>query len=604
MIPEATVDQIRTTVNIADYIGQYVSLQSKGQNLFGVCPFHEEKTPSFSVNESKQIFKCFSCGRGGNVFTFVMDYDHLSFPEAVAKVAEYVHIPVAITPAHAKQPEDPAKTAQKTLLREVTDLCHHVLVNTVSGEPALAYLTKRGLSRETIDHFEIGYAPADNDLIRAFLEKQGVDYATQRASGLFVEDDTGALHARFKDRIMFPLKDAFGAVIGFSGRVLSGSAQAKYLNSPETSLFNKRNVLFNLDAAKSEFKSYGAAILFEGFMDVIAAYQAGIPVGIASMGTSLTQEQVQIIAHQTRQLIICYDGDAPGQKATARALALVENHPRLETNVVVLPDQQDPDEYIKARGAAAFQAQLHQVLTPLAFQLQFMASGKDMTNDRDRLAYIDAALPQIARVSEPAAQTIYLQQVSAVTNVAVEDLRLSLPQAAPMPQAPPPPEEAPYPEDYGASPAVAVSAAPHYDKFERAERELLYYAWQEPLIARQLHTQDFKFAHPAYQQLFDAWIAYAATTQQPDFAAYLDQIPPELMTTATDVSMQSQLPEPESELIDDLIALIATNQTFSQLQQVKQALRQAQQLGDKAGVTKLSIQYVNLMRAYKTNSNV
>lgn len=605
MIPEATVDQIRTTVNIADYIGQYVSLQSKGQNLFGRCPFHDENTPSFSVNESKQIFKCFSCGRGGNVFTFVMDYDHLSFPEAVAKVAAFAHIPVQIQTTSNQAPEDPAKTAQKKLLREVTDLCHHLLVNTVSGEAALAYLTKRGLTRETIDHFEIGYAPADNAFMLAFLKEKGIDYATQRASGLFVENQEGALHARFKDRVMFPLKDANGAVIGFSGRILAGDAQAKYLNSPETSLFNKRDVLFNLDAAKSAFKSYGAAVLFEGFMDVIAAYQAGVPVGIASMGTSLTQEQVQIIAHQTRQLIICYDGDTPGQKATDRALTLVGTHPRLETNVVVLPDQQDPDEYIKSHGAEAFQQQLQQVLTPLAFQLHFMAGNKDMTNDRDRLAYIDAALAKVARVREPAAQTVYLQQVSAVTNVAVADLRLSLPQVAPLPSdAPPLPDEAPPVLDYPGQPATTAPATPHYDKFERAERELLFYAWQEPTIARRLHTRDFQFAHPPYQQLFAAWIAYTANTPQPEFAAYLDQIPPELMTTATDVSMQAQLPEPESELIDDLIALIEANQTYSQLQQVKQALRQAQQLGDKTGVTKLSIQYLDLMRAYKTNSNV
>lgn len=610
-IPEETVAQVRAAVNIADYIGQYVQLHSAGQNLFGLCPFHDENTGSFSVNESKQIFKCFSCGRGGNVFSFVMDYDKLSFPEAVAKVAAYANMPLHIDVSTQTKAEDPQITAQKSLLQKISDLCHHILVNTEIGQPALDYLTKRGLTQATIDHFDIGYAPQDRQLMRKFLDNQGVDYATQRASGLFTEDADGQLFDRFNDRVMFPLKDVYGNVIGFSGRVLTPGNQAKYLNSPETALFNKRDVLFNLDGAKNEFKQFGSAVLFEGFMDVIAAYQAGVPVGIASMGTSLTKEQVGIIAHHTRTLTICYDGDAPGQKATARALELVANQPRLTTQVVALPDGMDPDEYIKARGAQAFVAQVQTVLTPSAFRLNYLAMGRDMQNNADKLAYLDDALKIVAQAGTAATQAVYLQQIEALTGVSQSALQASLPQAAPpvadaAPYGTPPPEpeeygQPYYPDHFGAT--TAAPSAPKFDKFERAERTLLAQAYAQPIVARRLHTSDFHFAHAAYQTLFDAWCNYISDHADGAFAGYLDTVPPDLVQTATDLSMM-QLPESDESFIDDLIARVQEESVYAQLQQVKQALHQAQQLGDKLGATKLSVQYIQLMRAYKTNSDV
>ncbi len=604
IIPETKIDEVRNSVNIADYVGQYVQLHNAGQNLFGICPFHDENTPSFSVNESKQIFKCFSCGRGGNVFSFVQQYDKVSFPEAVAKVAEFAHIDLGVTVHTDRAPVDPEVAAQMDLLKKVTDMCHHILVNTQAGEQALAYLTDRGLSRETIDHFDIGYAPKERTLMRTFLEGQQVDYATQRASGLFVEDDHATLFDRFNDRVMFPLKNAFGDVIGFSGRVLdSQTHQAKYLNSPETKLFNKRDVLFNLDAAKGEFKQFGSAILFEGFMDVIAAYQAGVPVGIASMGTSLTQEQVGIIAKHTRQLTICYDGDEPGQNATARALTLVQHQSRLQTNVVVLPDGMDPDEYIKARGADAFKQQVQTVLTPTAFALHHDAVGLDMTNDADKLQYLQSALKTVAQVPAGAEQAVYLQQISQITGVAVNDLKVSLPQAQPRVDLPPIPDEAPPPIEDHRQLDTFMQPAPvqHFDKFEQAERQLLAYAWREPAVASRLHRSDFQFGHAQYQNLFDAWVRYAAATDPPQFAGYLDHVPQDLVALATNLSEQPY-PEADSDLIDELVALAGKEATYAKLQQIKSALRQAQVLGDKAGATQLGMQYLQLLRAYKTGS--
>lgn len=600
-IPAAVIDQVRTTVNIADYIGQYVALRKQGQNLFGLCPFQPEDTPSFSVSESKQIFHCFSCGRGGSVFQFVQEYDHVSFPEAVAKVAEFAHVPLGVTVTPTRRQEDPAVTRQKALLREVTDMMHHLLVNTKVGEPALAYLKGRGLTQETIDHFEVGYVPADRSLVKKFLDNRDATYDEERASGLFVEDDQGQLFDRFNDRVMFPLKDAYGDVIGFSGRVLSKEAsQAKYLNSPETALFDKSEVLFNLDQAKAQFKDHGA-LLFEGFMDVIAAYQAGVPNGIASMGTSLTQQQVGIISRQAKRLTICYDGDAPGQHAADRALALVRAHPQLQVGVVVLPDGQDPDEFIQAHGGEAFAKQVQHTLTPIGFRLSYLAQGRELSADQEKLAYINEALKEISLEREPVAQSVYLQQVSELTGVPAETLRQQLPTvsaAAPMATedwgaAPPPPEEAGTRQPIG-----AAVAAPHYDRFEKAERQLLQLCWHDPAVATRLHRTAFTFPDERYQQLFEQWLAYAAAEASPTIAGFLDNVDPALAATATAIDFESW-PELDDDGQNDLIAAVKLLGTKHARDFAKQQMNQAQQLGDQASAEKYFQDYLRLQRQFK-----
>lgn len=589
-IPEATIDQVRNSVNIADYVGQYVALHKAGQNLFGICPFHSENTPSFSVNESKQIFKCFSCGRGGNVFSFVMDYDKLSFPEAVAKVAEFAHIPLNIDVGPTHQ-DDPATAQQKKLLQAVADLGHHILVNTESGTAALAYLTKRGLTRETLDHFAIGYLPASKTLLKTFLTNQHYDYNTLRDSGLFVESQQGELFDRFNDRVMFPLRNEHGDVVGFSGRVLAnGDAQAKYLNSPETALFEKSRVLFNLDEAAREFKTSGGAILFEGFMDVIAAYQAGVPNGIASMGTSLTATQVGIIAHHTRQVTVCYDGDSAGQHATARALELLAAQPQLKVSVVVLPAGQDPDDFIQTHEAGAFAKQVQSTLTPISFQLHYLALDRDLTNDQAKLDYIQAALKVIAGEGDAVAQSVYLSQLAERTGVAVTALQQSLPAARPQPVAAPPGP------DYQA-PAPVAQAAPA-NKYVRAERTLLALAWRDPEIARALHQHQIQFPDAGYQALFDAWLAYAKASAAPTTAGYLDTLAPELVAQATDVAMMT-VPEQSDAAIADMFDLLAHSDVQAKLRAVKQQLHSAQQLGDKQAVSELATQYLELTRQAK-----
>ncbi|MBA1434592.1 DNA primase, partial [Bombilactobacillus bombi] len=286
-IPESFIEEVRQEANIVDVIEPYVQLKKSGRNLFGLCPFHEEKTPSFSVSEEKQIFHCFSCGRGGNVFKFLMEIENLTFPEAVLKVADFVGIE---PPATYQTSTDSAANSQASVLKQdyqaAQKLYQHILLKTAIGEPALQYLQKRQLSLETIKHFQIGYAPAQAQTLSSFFKGQHKDYAELNSSGLFSEDDSGNLYDRFRDRIMFPITDQSGNIIAFSGRTLekrtsSEQVLAKYMNSPETKIFNKGQTLFNLAAAKKAIRDKGSVVLFEGFMDVISAYQADVTNGVA-----------------------------------------------------------------------------------------------------------------------------------------------------------------------------------------------------------------------------------------------------------------------------------------------------------------------------------
>ncbi|MDU4240403.1 MAG: DNA primase, partial [Limosilactobacillus fermentum] len=327
-IPRETIDQLRNQVDIADVISQDIQLKKQGKNLMGHCPFHEDATPSFSVNEEKQYFYCFSCHRSGDVFSYLEQAHDLSFMEAVEQVATTAGVDL---PRESNGPSGESASPNTPLYRlheEASRLYHHVLVNTVAGQPALNYLTKRGLSRELIDQFNLGFAPArgEEDLLVKYFTQKGIDYQLMRASGLFTEDQTGQLHDRFFDRVIYPIKNANGQPIAFSGRLLAKKATEnapKYLNSPETPIFNKRRTLFNLDQAKKAARKEGHLTLFEGFMDVISAFGAGVRSGIASMGTSFTDEQVAVIARTTDKLTICYDGDAAGQNAINRALTML-----------------------------------------------------------------------------------------------------------------------------------------------------------------------------------------------------------------------------------------------------------------------------------------
>lgn len=606
-IPEEVIDSVRNSVNIADVVGQYVQLKKSGKNLFGLCPFHEEKTASFSVNEEKQIFHCFSCGRGGNVFRFLMDLDNISFPQAVLKVADdaNITIPTEYQSVGESQPVDTLNGQLIDLHEQAAKLYHHILVNTAAGEKARAYLNQRGISDEVIEHFDIGYAPTSRLLLPFFTEKK-IDYQLMRQSGLFGEGQDGQLHDRFVDRVMFPITNQSGATIAFSGRLLQKSEDMpKYLNSPETKIFNKRRTLFNFDVARKDARKSQNIILFEGFMDVIAAYRAGVNNGIASMGTSLTEEQVGMIERVTSNLSICYDGDSAGQNATQRAITLVQQESnRLELSIISMPAGVDPDEFLQQNGAEALQSQLKNAKeTPVAFGLRVLKRDLNLDNEADQLTYLNNALKLVGRVQQPLEQDLYLNQLAKQFTIDKAQLQGQLREIARTDAR----------NSSGTStesqPARHKEAAPVYnrqvknvDRTERAERMLLKHMLHDHDVW--IHTQSidgFCFVHEQYQTLYLVAGSYFDTHEEYDAAEFLDFIDDEaLRNLLTDIEMMDSVDTANFDAINDYIDVIMKqNPIERQIKVKKDQLQEATHLNNQNLQQQLTIELVDLLRQQK-----
>lgn len=612
-IPEEKVEQVRSAVNIVDFIGQYVQLKKAGKNLFGLCPFHEERTPSFSVNEQKQIFHCFSCGRGGNVFSFIMDLENLSFPEAVVKVADFGHIDLPASYTAQSQPAAPKDQQQADLLKLYADsakMYQHILVNTELGEPALKYLHERGLDDETIKTFGIGYAPA-NQLLLDFFKEHQTDYQLLRQSGLFIENQAGDLRDRFVDRVLFPIKDASGRVIAFSGRILKKSPnEPKYLNSPETKLFNKRSVLFNFDLARGPIRQQKSVVLFEGFMDVIAAYRSGIQNGVASMGTSLTDEQIYMLERVTDTLYVCYDSDMPGQKATDRALKLLGGNSRLNLGVIQMPDGMDPDEYLRAQGQEKFvQVFEDGKQTPTAFEMQYLKHDLNLQNTPDQLTYLQAVLQQLAQLSSSVEQDLYLNQLVAEFDLDKDDLKQQLRSLVGQQavrrggghsdetQVAPPPAPAPL----GPPPATvdgSTNSGP-LSRVEKAERLLLYRLLNDHDVwLRVMAIAGFHFVHDSYQQILVYAEAYFKTHNQFDLGNFTDfMTDSDLQPVVTSLEFMDVANESSKEEIADLVNVIMNQQPLvEQINSKKAELTAAKQIGNRDLVQQLTLALIDLYR--------
>ncbi|MDF2903545.1 MAG: dnaG [Bacillus sp. (in: firmicutes)] len=412
LIAEEKINQIRQSVDIVDVISEYVQLKKQGRNYFGLCPFHGEGTPSFSVSPDKQIFHCFGCGAGGNVFSFLMEKDGLTFQEAALKLADKANIDLQI------QTNLPAKTIPKDfqLMLDAHDLLrkfyHHLLINTKDGQHALEYLLSRGFTTESIEKFQIGYALSSWDYTVKFLTKKGFTLELLEKSGLIAKRERdGAALDRFRNRIMFPIFDRNGNTIAFSGRSLGGE-DPKYLNSPETAIFNKSKILYNYHLARSHIRKHQQAVLFEGFADVIAADRSGVVNGVATMGTSLTEEHVEMIRRNSQSVTICYDADHAGIEAAFRAGNMLVNA-GINVSIGIMPDGLDPDDYIKQFGADKF---LNDVIgasvTFMSFKLLYFRRGKNLQHEGERLHYIEEVIKEISKLSKAVERDHYLRQIS------------------------------------------------------------------------------------------------------------------------------------------------------------------------------------------------
>ena len=607
-IPRNVIDEIRNSVDIGDVIGRYVQLHQAGKNLIGLCPFHDEKTPSFSVNEEKQFFYCFGCHRSGNVFQFLMELKHIDFVDAVKEIANDSNI--KIPEQYVSVPAKPSNNENRQLFDlhdKAAKLYHHILVNTPAGQVALNYLKKRGMSEELIEQFGLGYAP-DQRILKPFFQQQKVDYQLLRKSGLFSEDQQGELRDRFIERIMYPIKNGQGQVIAFSGRLIDTSKTnlPKYLNSPETPIFNKRRTLFNFDVARKAARKDGRLYLFEGFMDVISAFAAGIENGIASMGTSFTEEQVAIIGRATKQLDICYDGDQPGQNAIDRAISLVNDHRpnQLQVKVVQLPAGIDPDEYVQKYGPQQFNASLtNKEETTTEFYLRFLRNGKNLDNQNELMQYLNQALKVIAQVQAPLEEDMYLQRLASEFNLDRQTLKTQLDQLRQQLGIHNQPWTKQQPSLVRHQQFQQTSEEEHrkvkLSRTELAEQILLrYMLYDREVWMHVTSDHDFHFAHEKYQTLYLLAASYFSENgsySTADFLDYLDES--SLQGTLGQIENLNVDQEVDMRAIDDCIHMIAEQTPLAAQIADKQAqLKEANSLHNTELATQLTIELVKLLK--------
>lgn len=420
---EEIVNRVRTAVDLVDVVSEYVQLRKSGRAYLGLCPFHSEKTPSFNVNADRQFFHCFGCGAGGDVFSFVMKVEQLTFPETLQKLADRAGIVIEQPHKEEDSPKQSAKQSMYEAHQLVAKLYHYVLMSTPYGTEARRYLEKRGISAQIIEEFQIGFAPDSWDFLTQWLKKRHFSPELMAEAGLLAKSEHGRIFDRFRGRVMFPIHNTQGEVIGFGGRSLNG-AHPKYLNSPESPLFNKSTTIFNQHRARAFMRRRKQAILFEGYVDVISAWQAGFQQGIATMGTAITEQQARMIRKNVEQVIICYDGDAAGQEATEKAINLLQEV-GCTVRIAPLPAGMDPDDYIRKHGAESFSQQVLLRAMPItAFRLQHLR-GKHVLQDKtDQARYVQEALGIIAQLKSPIERDMYERQLADEFSLTLEALKM------------------------------------------------------------------------------------------------------------------------------------------------------------------------------------
>jgi len=427
MIPQSFIQELLNRLDIVDVVERYVPLKKAGANYVACCPFHNEKSPSFSVSPTKQFYHCFGCGAHGSAISFVMEHQGLNFPEAVEELAKSIGLPV---PHETTQREQHTRAAQAAGLPEtMQQALRYYREQLKLSDPAIQYFKRRGVSGDIAAKFGLGYAPEGWQNLSAVFP----DYATSTAlveTGLIIENDEGRRYDRFRDRVMFPILNARGNVIGFGGRVL-GAGEPKYLNSPETSLFQKGQELYGLFQARNAIRNAGRVLVVEGYMDVVALVQHGIEYAVATLGTATTPVHVQKLLRAADEIIFCFDGDKAGRRAAWRALenslgALTDSARLL---FLFLPEGEDPDTYVRQVGKDGFEASYSNALTLSQFLFKEITRDLNLTTDEGRAKLVQTAKPLIEKIAAPALQMMLRKRLAQLTGLSAAELTSLLPQA-------------------------------------------------------------------------------------------------------------------------------------------------------------------------------
>ena len=413
------IEEVRSRNDIVDVISAYVKLQKKGSSYFGLCPFHNEKSPSFSVSRQKQMYYCFGCGAGGNVFTFLMEYENYSFVEALRYLADRAGVDL---PEQEYSEAERRRADEKAVLLEIHKRAaqfYYVQLKSSQGEQAMAYLRGRQLGDDTIKAFGLGYSSKFSNTLYQFLKSKGYADDMLAKSGLITMDEKHGPHDKFWNRVMFPIMDANNRVIGFGGRVM-GDAKPKYLNSPETLIFDKSRNLYGLNRARTTRKSY--FLLCEGYMDVISLHQAGFTNAVASLGTALTAGHASLIRRYVQEVYLTYDSDDAGTRAALRALPILKDA-GITAKIIRMEPYKDPDEFIKNLGAEALEERIEKARNGFMFSLEILEKDYDLKSPEGKTGFLNEAARRLGRFEEEIERNNYIEAVAEKYHTGYEELR-------------------------------------------------------------------------------------------------------------------------------------------------------------------------------------
>lgn len=549
-LTQQQISEIRNSVNIVDVVSNYISLTKRGKNYFGVCPFHEDSDPSLSVSEEKQIFSCFSCHTSGNVFNFIMEYEHISFMEALKMVADMGGISVDIKSIN----KDNVKDKPIYDIYELGQKLYLNNINTEHGKLPLEYLHNRGFTDELINEFGIGLAIKSTNTLSNILLKKNFKEKDLVNSALVVKDEKG-FHDFFYDRITFPLHDINNKVIGYSARIYYKSDAPKYINSKEHPLFKKGEFLYNYYRAKNECRIKNTVILMEGFMDVIRAYSVGVKNVVATLGTAFTKNHAMLIRKLASNVIICYDGDSAGEKATfacSNELLKLGITPK----IVRLEDNLDPDEYVLKYGKDKFIDKINNPISVMDFKLNFLKNKKDLTQTVDKATYAKEVLEEISKIDDDLLKEISLKKLSQETSLDVEYLKNWLND-----------KEIKKPEVTLSKQIIKTTV------YEKAELGLLYYMLKNTEVIKMFESKSVYFPDKEYRELYSEIKCFINEFRYINEADFLSYVSIELKSVLDIVLSQNLPDEYNQEMIDEFIKTISDKNIEDQWNRLDKELR-------------------------------
>lgn len=551
-LSQEKINEIRQSVDIVDVIGQYLPLHKKGRNYTAICPFHNDTRPSLTVSPDKQIFMCFVCHTGGNVFTFLQEYLKISYMEAVKKVAEMGRVDLSEYHLDVeKRPINQEHVALYQMHQEAQKLYSYYL-NTKLGLEAKTYLLKRHFNEELIKEFQIGYAPIDSTLYQSF-SKLGFQEIDMVKSGLVIESQNH--FDRFNDRIMFPLYNQQGEVVGFSGRIYKPTQNdSKYVNSPESDIFIKGNTLYHYHKCREAVKKAGFVYVLEGFMDVIAMYKAGIENTVAIMGTALTKSHIQALRRLTTHVHLCLDGDQAGLAAMSKCARELEEA-GFKVSIIILPEGKDPDEIYEAHGQDGLHEALKKTLKPIEFMMDFEYKMIDSQNYDDRKTYLEKMCQHIAQIQDEVDRDYYIHALSQKSGFSYDIIQNKLTGIQP------------HREEYVHREVKKTIQL--VDKYRKAEHDLLFYMLNSKDVAMKYESKAGFMYDDSYRVIASYIVDYYRHHNHIEVADLINSIQKEeLIQTVIEIS-QSALPlDYEEKAIDDYIKTIAANARKMKKQQL------------------------------------